>query len=90
MEFSEWEIIIRLLSELLVFNLDDSGRFRRETDMSISGNIRTYIFGMGKHDETEADMRCSVQDLTEDLQIQKSGQKGLRKRRNQEEFQEKP
>ncbi|MEH2944897.1 hypothetical protein VSQ32_19155 [Lachnospiraceae bacterium KK002] len=90
MEFSEWEIIIRLLSELLVFNLDDSGRFRRETDMSISGNIRTYIFGMGKQDETEADMRCSVQDLTEDLQIQKSGQKGLRKRRNQEEFQEKP
>lgn len=75
---------------MLVFNLDDSGRFRRETDMSISGNIRTYIFGMGKQDETEADRRCSVQDLTEDLQIQKSGQKGLRKRRNQEEFQEKP
>ncbi len=71
-EFSEWEIIVRLLSGLLIFNLDDSRRFRREPDMSRSDNIRSYIFGMGKQNKTEADMKCFVLDLTEDLQIQKS------------------
>lgn len=37
-EFSEWEIIIRLLSNLVVFEISVSKR----------DSIRSYIFGMGK------------------------------------------
>ena len=60
-EFSEWEIIIRLLSNLVVF----------EISISKCDSIRSYIFGMGKWTEIETAIKYSRQNSTKDLQIEK-------------------